>query len=686
MGKDAFYYKGQIEKFKSDNRNYFSQAAKCMEAYCDSKSYNIFYSNIQLLKAYLLTNSPKPEVERRFLKKVASSKLEYNTYLELANILEGALSYYADQEDFLIKLKEVIEDAKKTGRGVLWVTYEPTISQGQDEFGQITEQVTGREMKLNALGYEDYACSTSINEDQVWWKARRHLLGKEELKEQFNYEAQDEELNFSTGKESERKLAEVWEIWDKTEKKRVYILAKCARNEFLKESEDPYGISTFFPCVDLTPLTNGKNIIPIPEYELYRNKAVQLNKLSAKADKLEEKINYIITTDKTNQDNVADMASAGEGDIVTLQTPNPMATGNNAAYLGFVPIEQAVALAEHRELKKQQLKQDIYDITGISDIMRGQSDARESATAQQIKGVFGTMRFQDQQKQVQHFVVSVFEIIAEIICENWDADTLADLTSTHLPSEEEKAQIKAKIATLQTIKSNPQYVQAAQQGIIQVPQVSKAEYRLLEQPTWESIIQIMRDEKLRNYSIDVQSSATVFDDIEAQTASVQQLSETYKDIVASAVQVQSPAVIRGYIPIAKMQLTNIKCGRAIAKQLIDALEEGAEEMERVNEQEQENPVFQLEKQNLAIKQADLQRKVMVDKEEAVKDAREFALKQAELKGRMLNDAEKNKIKILEEERKRAELEAQAAFKRAELAAKVNIDTNIPGEVRTLETI
>ena len=443
-------------------------------------------------------------------------------------------------------------------------------------------------------------------------------------------------------------------------------------------------LEEFFPCVDLTPLTNGKNIIPIPEYELYRNKAVQLNKLSAKADKLEEKINYIITTDKTNQDNVSDMATAGEGDIVTLQTPNPMATGNNAAYLGFVPIEQAVKLAEHRELKKQQLKQDIYDITGIADIMRGQSDARESATAQQIKGVFGTLRFQDQQKQVQNFVVSVYEIMAEIICENWDAQTLEDLTSTYLPTEEEKAQVQAKIAMLQTIQEDPRYMQAAQQGFIQVPQVTKEERRLLEQPSWDALVGLMRDEKLRNYSIDVQSSATIFDDIAEQSESVQQLANTYIGIVQQAIQVQSPAVIRGFIPIAKMQLTNIKCGRAIAKQLIDALEEGAEELERANERPQENPRVALEQQNLAIKQADLQRKVMVDKEEALKSAREFALKQAELQGRLINEAEKNKIKALEEERKRAELEAQAAFKQAELAAKVNIDTNIPGEVRTLE--
>lgn len=681
---DAFYWKKQIDSFKSDNKNYFSQAKKCEEAYCDSKSYNIFYSNIQLLKAYLLTNNPKPEVERRFLKKTTSDKLQYNTALEMANILEGALSYYTDRADFFTKLKDgVIENATKVGRGVLWVSYEPKIEQIVDELGQVQEVVTDRTIKLDALGFEDYACSTSINKEQVWWKARRHLLGKSELKEQFGYEATDDELNFSTGKESERKLAEVWEIWDKITKKRYYILGNCVRNEFLKEDDDPYGIETFFPCEDLTFITNGKNIIPIPEYELYRKKAVELNKVSALADLLEQKVKFVITTDKTNQDNALDMASAAEGDIVTLNTPNPLA-GSTGAYLGFLPIKEAIELLEHREIKKAQLKQDIYDITGIADIMRGATDANETATAQQIKGVFGTMRFQDKQKCVQAFVVNIFEIIAEIICENWDADTLSEITSTYLPSEEEKRAIQAKIARLQVIQSNPTYIQAAQLGQIQVPQVSKYEYKQLEQPSWEAIIGIMRDEKLRNYNIDVQSSATIFDDIAEQSASVQQLANTYMGIVQQAAQVQSPAVIRGFIPIAKMQLTTIKCGRAIAKQLIDALEAGAEELERAQENKQGDPVIALEQQNLAIKQADLQRKAMVDKQNALESEQDFALREAELQGRMINEREKNKLKELEEARKQEELRLQAELKRAELAAKVNIDTNIAGDVRTLE--
>lgn len=679
MERDAFFWKSQIEKYKADNKNFFESAKQCEGAYCSGKSYNIFYSNVQLLKAYLLTNNPKPEVERRFIKKIANNKLQYNTYLEIANILEGVLSYYTEEEDFVIKLKDAIENEVKVGRGVFWVEYTPIISKAiNPQTMQEEEFISDRKITLHSLGYEDYACSSSINKQQIWWKARRHLLSKEELKDQFNYEANEDELNFSCGKDSDRKLAEVWEIWDKTSKKRYYILAAATKNEFLKVSDNPYGIARFFPCEDLTGLTNGKNIIPIPEYELYRKKAILLDELSQKSDLLEKKINYVITTDMTNQDNVANMQNAGEGDIITLQTPNPMATGNNAAYLGYLPIEQALKLAEHREVKKAQLKQDIYDITGIADIMRGISDPNETATAQKIKGVFGSLRFQDRQKQVQDFVVNIFEILAEIICENWDAETLQEITSTYLPSEEEKTAIKKNIAEWQVIKENPEYQQEIAQGLLVAPkEVSEEDFKKLEQPSWDMIMQILKDEKLRNYTIDVQSSATIFDDAAEQAQSLTALSNSFKDIIATCAQFQSPSVLRAYIPIAKMQLTNIKVGRAIGKQLIENLEQAANEMERALKEPKPDTALELAKQDLAIRQADLQRKASYDKAQELAKTKELMLKEAELKEQALTEQEKAILKRREEERKQAELQAEYALKKAALAIKGNVsDTNI----------
>jgi hypothetical protein len=43
----------------------------------------------------------------------------------------------------------------------------------------------------------------------------------------------------------------------------------------------------------------------------------------------------------------------------------------------------------------------IYEVTGISDIVRGQGNAQETATAQEIKSQWGSLRIRKLQKQIE---------------------------------------------------------------------------------------------------------------------------------------------------------------------------------------------------------------------------------------------------------------------------------------------
>lgn len=701
--KDSDFWRSQIQRAKDDNAKYFAAADEAEKAFVSTKSYNIFYSNVQTLKANLLTNTPKPDVERRFIKKSTSNKLQYNTFLEVASITEASLTYITDVDNVIRTLKDIIEKAKKTGRGVAWITYEPTIESKKDELGNVSEEITDRVIKIDSVGYKDYLCSTAKNKKQIWWKAKLHLLSKEELKEKFGYDASDDNLGFTNGG-TERKLAEVWEIWDKTERMRHYLLLAQGVGKLLKSSEDPYKLEGFFPCDDLTPLTIVDSIVPLPEYEIYKKKATELDKISALADQLEQAIKYVVLTDKINENNTQIINNALEGDVVTIQSPNPL-NGDPSGATSTMPIDEAVKLAVHREEKKQVLKQDIYDITGISDIMRGQSDAQETAKAQQIKGVFGSLRFQDQQKDVQALVVSIFRIVAEIICEHYDAETLMDITSTYLPTAEEKAAIQAKIAQIQTMQSNPMYAN------MPVPEISEQEIKLLEQPTWDDVIKLMRDEKLRNYTIDIQSTATVFDDLSQQNAGIAALTMAYKDVIATAMQFNNPAVLRGFIPIAKMQLTNIKTGRAIAKHMIEGLESVAQELEQnIKAQKgQLPPQIQLQQQELQLKAQEIQARIASDsarvQTELLKEqnrAKEIYLREQEIilktkesqSAQQIDAGYKQQsigidqqvvdIKKQEADRKDAELMAQIKLKSAELSSGQNINTNIAGDVPTLE--
>ena len=94
---DFAYWKQQIETAKSNLKNYFKQAEDCEKAYHNTElNYNIFYSNVEILTANLCIANPKPDIQRRFLKRLEKNKLRSNTYADVAKVLNGAVEYVTD--------------------------------------------------------------------------------------------------------------------------------------------------------------------------------------------------------------------------------------------------------------------------------------------------------------------------------------------------------------------------------------------------------------------------------------------------------------------------------------------------------------------------------------------------------------------------------------------------------------
>jgi hypothetical protein len=93
--------------------------------------------------------------------------------------------------------------------------------------------------------------------------------------------------------------------------------------------------------------------------------------------------------------------------------------------MDFVPLEGIIATIRELTGREQALKAQIYEITGISDIVRGYSAPSETATAQQIKGQFAALRLQEQQNDVARFARDLIALTAEIIAENFQPQTIA---------------------------------------------------------------------------------------------------------------------------------------------------------------------------------------------------------------------------------------------------------------------
>lgn len=670
MSKDFQYWKQQIESAKDAFRKYFDDAEDCQKEYtAQGRNYNIFYSNVQTLDANLNLNNPRPDIQRRFLKRIDSDKLKSNTYAEVARILSGAVEYVVDASDVNDIMKKDVHNTNVVGRGIAWVEYNPTIS--TDENGQ--EYIASRDIHLDSLKYDEYLCSSAECEQDVWWKARRHLLTRKDIYKRFGYSTDDSELQYTPEGEKNNdtilKRGEVWEIWDKNDKKRIFILMNHKNHELLEETDDPYRLESFFPCDELCFIRQNNSIVPVPEFMVYKKEAVLVETIAKKIAQISDALKYVIVAGSQDKSVANQIVAAQNGDVLTIQSNDVQ--GSVANMLSVVPAEQASNMIEYLESLKEKKKQDIYDITGISDIIRGVSDPRETATAQQIKGVFGSLRFQDKQNMVQNHRKRVYRIIAEIIAEHYDEPTLSEMTCTYLPTDEKKAGLDLQINTLQAEGQ-------------EVPQQIIDQYNeIVNMPTWEAVIGILRSDRLRNYTVDVETTATAFDDHEAQTVAIDKITQTYITMAQMAEQL-SPELIRGFIPIMRMNLSNCKLSSAITRQLEEALDSAYKSVEEESkmppqptpEQEKLNADMQLESARL---QTEKEKYVMDQQVELKRLDIEHAKVLSETKYKEADIA----IKQQEADRKEAELQAQIYLEQEKLDNEVSENVNIAGDVADL---
>ncbi len=564
--KDYEYWSRQIASAKTEHESWLKQCTELGKLYTNSKvRINMLFSNTQLLKAALLNNEPKPEITRRFYNALESDKHLSELYSDVSRVAAAAVEYYFTKNSAINRFKKGVESELLYGREVLWVEYIPTIVQipatqsllrrAGVALGLVRpeteEKVADREIKITALKPAEYLQSYAENPDAVWWRARRHLCDKAELSRRFHYDANDDELAFvekdQTNKETARRCGEVWEIWDKSDKKRIFILMNCAKKTLLEEKPDPYGLSDFFPCWAHSFLTSEETSLPVPEYTIYQELASEINQLADKNHILSQKIKYVRVCKNKDQDLVEQIQSASDGDVVGSDAYNADING----MIATIDIAAARQVITDNDARIANLKNQIWEQTGLADLMRGATDPRETAAAQKIKGFYGGLRFRDRQLAVQDGIRTIFRIVAELICEHWDWDTLAQISSMDLMDNEEKARTEI----------------AARAGI-ELPAMTKKKMR---EPTSNEVLDVLRNDRMRNFVIDIESSATEFDNREAQTAEVQKLTDVYITAVKTAADLGSPEFLDGFIALVKMNLGPIKISHAIANQLTDSL-------------------------------------------------------------------------------------------------------------------
>jgi hypothetical protein len=177
--------------------------------------------------------------------------------------------------------------------------------------------------------------------------------------------------------------------------------------------------------------------------------------------------------------------------------------------IAWWPIEAIAKVLKELYVQRDQIKQTIYEITGLSDILRGQTDPNETLGAQELKAQTGSMRVQAKQAEIQRFARDLFRLKAEIISTKFSWETITTMTGINFPAKAEQEQAKQQIQMAQQQAQQPpsRRSRAASPTAPAANPAAGAGHAGL--PSREDVEKVLRNDTMRGYRIDVESDSTI---------------------------------------------------------------------------------------------------------------------------------------------------------------------------------
>ena len=569
--EDVRKWLAELEKAARREKDWRESAKTASDIYdCDEEEYpfNILYSNTETIAPTLYNNTPRPDVRARYRTDDVVGKAGAQvTQRTLDFLLDNTLGDYTPFDDLMEK---AVLQALVAGRGAVRWRYEAALvpavktdaSPPEDEEADDGEErSSGEAASEPEPGEEEVAYEYVGGEEVSWdhllfgyattwakvpWLAYLHFMDRAELEKNFGEagrkvpltitptqaETFSEEVN--TASEDGRQkasLAMVAEIWDKASR-RVLFLCPGAPEKFLRDVPDPLKLTTFFPSPKpLNFSARVKGLVPQTLYKSYESQAEELNTITRRIRAL-TKVLKVRGAFDSSVEGLDKILEAGDNEMKPVEGLAAFQDAGNAweRLLWIVPISEVITALQQLHMNREAVKAVIYEITGIGDILRGAGAASETATAQGLKDQWGRLRLKCWQKAVQHFVRDNLRIVGEIALTKFSIDTLQNMTGMRLPTQADKRVAEQVLA------------QAQQTGTVS-PDTEKAK-QLVAAPSWEEVKEVLENDLLRNYRIDIETNST----IAAEASEDKQNISEFMNATAQFMNGVGPMVQEGILP------------------------------------------------------------------------------------------------------------------------------------------
>jgi hypothetical protein len=618
-----------VKKYKDDSRYDRNPNAR----------FNILWSNVQTIQPAIFARLPRPDVSRRFrdndpIGRVASMMLE--------RALEFELEHYGDYKS---AMNNAVLDRLLGGRGVAWVRYEPHIvgeesgeADGAPDDGyQVTEDTDEAEtyggMENENAERIEYECAPV---DYVHWKDFGHTIARtweevtavwrkvymsrpalverfgEELGYKIPLDTKPDDLKQSYKSDDGVYEALIYEIWDKTTGKVLWISKSLGK--ILDERDDPLQLENFWPCPKpLYATLTTDSLEPIPDFVIYQDQARELDVLCDRIDGLINALKVRGVYDASASE-LQRLFSEGENNTM-IPVSNWMAFAEKQGMKGAIDLVDLTPFASALMSCYQamdQVKGQIYELMGIADIQRGQTDPNETLGAQIIKSNNAAGRLKTQQHAVVDFATTLLSIKAQIICNHFTDETLVKISGAM--------------------------------------QLSPQDQQLIPQA-----IALLRDEASKNFRIEVTSDSMIYQDEQQEKQDRMAFLSAVGGFIQQAVPMvqQAPELAPMALEMLKFGVTAFKAG----KQLEGIIDETADKLRIAAQQSEGQPKpmpIELQKAQMD-SQAKMQQMQMQSQLEQQKMMAQMELEKAKQE----YQAQENQLKFqLEEQRNQMDMEMQ----------------------------
>ena len=386
--------------------------------------FNVLWSNIQTLQPALYSRPPVPVVTRRFRDRDPVARAA-------ATILQRALVYTIDDAALDERIRMCVLDYALYARGTPWIIYEPTFD-GAGNF-------TGDRVEWDFIHRDDFMHGPGKTWPEVSWVRRTVRMTRREGIKRFGPKFREVDLTWRPSEikrteEAEEEViarAEVAEVWCRPERCVYHFGDPDGKNILLEKSPPPLDLKDFYPCPQplYGTMTSG-TMVPVPDFTEYEDQAQELDDLTGRISALTSAIRMNFAYDNRFPELARIFDEDMENNGIGIEQWSEFAAKNGmAGAMSFVPVAEMVGTLQALIESRTQVKSDLYEITGIADVIRGASAPEETATAQRIKGRYATMRLSDRQLAVARFVRDMLRITGEVMCERYSPQTLWQMSS-----------------------------------------------------------------------------------------------------------------------------------------------------------------------------------------------------------------------------------------------------------------